>query len=278
MKKTLSLILSLLCLFTSVACSSKSSAANTSNEDKNIRVVATLEPHSTILESIRPQLQAKGYQLEITVVDDYFTPNRSVNDKEADANYFQHIPFFDGDVASHGYHLSNAGGVHIEPFGFYSKTIRNISELADGATVVISNSPADNGRILHILQQNGLIKIKEGVPVVNALLSDIVENPKNLQFKEVKPEILTLSLENNEGDLVAINGNFAISAGLNPIKDAVLLEKGDETNPYVNIVAVRTEDLGSAKINALMEALQSEETKKFIREHYGDGSVIPATK
>lgn len=277
MKKIITLAISLLCVLGLVACSNKTSTPAPA-EDKNIKVVATLEPHSRILEAVKPQLEAKGFTLEVVVVDDYYVPNRSLNDGEADANYFQHVPFFAGEVKSHGYAISNVAGVHIEPFGFYSKSLKNISELQEGAKVVISNSPADNGRILNILQQNGLIKIKEGVEVVDALLADIIENPKNLTFVEVKPELLTIALENNEGDLVAINGNYAIAAGLNPTKDAVLLEEGNATNPYVNILAVRSTDVESAKTKALVEVLTSAETQKFISETYADGSVIPATK
>lgn len=272
MTKKLTFLSALLALLLLFACGKKV------DNDKNIHVVATLEPHATILESIKPQLAKKGYQLEITVVDDYYTPNRSVNDKEADANYFQHVPFFENEVKSHGYKLSNVGGIHLEPFGFYSKNIKNIANLKDGAKIVISNSPSDNGRILNILKQNNLITLKDGVDIIKATIKDIDKNPKNLEFIEVKPELLTLAYQNSEGDLVAINGNYAIGAGLNPTKDAILLEKADKDNPYVNIVACASDEANSPKIKALVECLQSEETKEFIKKHYGDGSVIPFNK
>ena len=213
---------------------------------------------------------------ELGALVDYYIPNRSVNDGEADANYFQHIPFFEAEVKNNGYKLVNVAGVHIEPFGFYSNEIKSIDELKDGSTIVISNSVADHGRILNILAANNLIEIKDGVNAVDATINDIAKNPKNLKFVEVKPELLTLALANNEGSLVAINGNYAIGYGLNPTKDAIILEKGDSSNPYVNILAAREDNAESDKIKALVEVLKSDEIKNFILEHYSDGSVIPA--
>lgn len=273
MKKLLLIGLTLLTLFTLSACSKNDTA---SDDLEKITVVATLEPHATILDACKPLLKEKGYSLDVVVVDDYYIPNRSVNDGEADANYFQHIPFFEAEVKNNGYKLVNVAGVHIEPFGFYSNEIKSIDELKDGSTIVISNSVADHGRILNILAANNLIEIKDGVNAVDATINDIAKNPKNLKFVEVKPELLTLALANNEGSLVAINGNYAISYGLNPTKDAIILEKGDSSNPYVNILAAREDNAESDKIKALVEVLKSDEIKNFILEHYSDGSVIPA--
>ncbi|MEG1463264.1 MAG: MetQ/NlpA family ABC transporter substrate-binding protein, partial [Anaerorhabdus sp.] len=172
---------------------------------------------------------------------------------EVDANYFQHLPFFNGEVEANGYKIVNAGGIHIEPFGFYSKTIKSVDELKDGATVIISNSVADHGRILSILEKAGVITLKDGADALNATVEDIVDNPKNLKFQEVKPELLTTVFEQGEGDLVAINGNYAIQAGLNPTKDAVILEQADATNPYVNIVAVKEGNESNPAIKTLIE-------------------------
>ena len=157
--------------------------------------------------------------LEVTVTDDYFIPNEAVSNGEADANYFQHVPFFDKEKNEKNYKISNVGGVHIEPFGIYSKTIKKVSDIKDGSTVVISNSVADNGRILAILAQENLVKLPENADVLNLTIADIdndTNNPKHLKFQEVKPELLATAYENGEGDLVAINGNFAINAGLKP--------------------------------------------------------------
>ena len=272
MKKLVVVLLSILLVFGLAAC-----GGNSNNDDeKTITVVATLDPHSKVLEFAKDILAEDGWNLEITVVDDYYIPNKSVDAGDADANYFQHIPFFDGEVEANGYNLVNAAGIHIEPFGFYSKKISSIDELADGATVIISNSVADHGRILSILDKAGVITLKDGVDALNATVADIESNPKNLTFTEVKPELLTLAFENNEGDLVAINGNYAIQGGLNPTKDAVLLEQADETNPYVNILACRAGEENSEKIQALVKVLKSEEVRNFILETYSDGSVIPA--
>ena len=166
--------------------------------------------------------------------------------------------------------------IHIEPFGFYSNKYKSVEEIEDGATVVVSNSVADHGRLLAILENAGLIKLDKNVAIVDVTLDDIIENPKNLKFEEVNPEVLTTVFKENSGDLVAINGNYAIAAGLNPVKDALILESADADNPYVNIVACRAGEKDSPKIKALVEVLQSQEVKDFITEHFSDGSVIPA--
>ena len=238
MKKLVSVVASLLLALSLSACSSSKA-----NNEKVIKVSATLDPHAKILEAAAPILEKNyGYELDIQVLDDYYIFNKALNDGEVDANYFQHLPFFNDEVSANGYDIYNAAGIHIEPFGFYSKKITSLDSLPNNAEVVISNSISDHGRILSILDKAGVITLKSGVDVLNATTKDIVSNPKNITFKEVKPELLTLAFENNEGDLVAINGNYAIQAGLNPTKDAVLLEQADSTNPYVNIVACKKGD------------------------------------
>ena len=270
MKKLVKTLLAGLLTLTLGACASES------QEDKTIHVVATLDPHAKILEFAKDILAEEGWDLEITVTDNYYIPNKSVDAGDADANFFQHIPFFEGEVADNGYKLVNVAGIHVEPFGFYSKTVHSLDELEDGATIIISNSVADHGRILSILDKAEVIKLKDGADAISATIEDIESNPKNLKFTEINPELLTKAYENNEGDLVAINGNYAIQAGLNPTKDAVLLEQADSTNPYVNILVCREGEENSAKIQALVKVLKSEEVKKFILETYADGSVIPA--
>ena len=267
MKKIITL---LFVLFVLVGCGS-------TNDEKTITVIATPQPHSTILEECKPLLKEKGYDLEIIVVDDYYTPNKSLNMKEADANYFQHVPFFDGEVETNGYDIAIAAYVHIEPFGFYSKSIKDVSELKENDRIIISNSVADHGRILSILDKAGVIKLKDGADPQTATLDDLKENKLNLVFEQVNPEMLTSVYNNEDGvALVAINGNYAITAGLNPVKDSVILEQADSTNPYVNIVACRSEDINSEKIKALVEVMNSDTIKEFIKNTYSDGSVIPA--
>lgn len=269
MKKYTKALLSSLLVLGLTGCGNKASDENT------LKVICTVDPHSVILEEAKPILKEKyDIDLQITTSDDFYIQNKVVDTGEQDANYFQHVVFFENEKRDNGYKIANAGTVHLEPFGFYSKTIKAISELKNGATIVISDSVSDNGRVLSILEKEGLITIKKGVDASEATLNDIESNPKKLIFKEVKPEILATAYEQGEGDLVAINGNYALQSGLNPTKDAVLLES-TEDNPYVNIVACQEGQENSEKIKALVEVLQSEEIKAFIEEKY-QGSVIPS--
>lgn len=270
MKKLLKIALALLLTVGVVGCGSKSGSV----DEKTLTVSATLDPHSKILEQAKPILKEKyGIDLTIKVLDDYYIFNKALNTGDVDANYFQHRPFFEGDVEKNSYKIVEAGAIHIEPFGFYSKTIKSKDDIQDGAKVIISNSIADHGRILAILADAGLITIKDGVKVLEATVKDIESNPKNLKFTEIKPELLATSFNNGEGDLVAINGNYALQAGLNPTKDAVIIESVSSENPYVNIVACQEGHENDEKIKALVEVLKSDEIKKFIEETY-KGSVI----
>ena len=273
MKKLLKLVLALVLTLGVVGCSSN---GGSKEETQKLTVSATLDPHSKILEAAKPILKDKyNIDLEIQVLDDYYIFNKSLDNGEVDANYFQHVPFFDGQVKDHGYKISNVAGIHLEPFGFYSQTIKDVKELKQNDIIVISNSVADHGRILSILAQAGVITIKDGVNPIEATVADIASNPKNLQFSEIKPELLKMAYQNDQGALVAINGNYAIQAGLNPTKDAVLLESANKDNPYVNIVACQEGKENDEKIKALIEVLKSDEIKDFIEDEY-QGAVIPA--
>lgn len=270
MKKLFNLVLVLALALGLCACGG-------GQKDENTLVVsATLDPHSKILEEASGILEEKyGITLDIKVLDDYYIFNEALNEGEVDANYFQHRPFFNDEVANKGYEIVEAAGIHLEPFGFYSQNISSIDELKDGDTVIISNSKTDNGRILGILVNAGLITIKDGVEVLNATINDIETNPKNLKFEEIKPELLATYYKNKEGAMVAINGNYALQAGLNSAKDALLLEKADANNPYINIVAIQKGHENDEKIKALVEVLKSNEIKTFIENTY-QGSVIVA--
>lgn len=268
---TLGLVLGLV-----VACSGNS---NTSSDDKKLKVAATLEPHATILEQAKLILKEKyGIELEIEVLDDYFIFNKALENNETDANFFQHVPFLEEEIKNNNYNLVSVGGVHLEPFGFYSKTITKLDELKEGSKIVISNSAAESGRILSILDEAGLIKLDTSVDKQKATLKNIVENKKNLVFEEIKPELLVQAYQNKSGDLIGINGNYAIQAGLSPKKNAVILENSSETNPYVNIVVVKKGNENTEKIKNLISVLQSDEIQKFITTKYSDGSVIPVSK
>lgn len=271
MKKLFVGIICLLLAVSLTACGNSSES-----DEKTLTVAATSKPHGDILEEAKSILKDEyDIDLKIEILDDYYIFNRSLNNGDVDANFFQHVPFFEKDVKDNGYDLVNVGGVHIEPFGFYSKQIKDIGELKENDVIVISNSVADHGRILAILDDAGVIELDDKVKVQDATIEDIKSNPLNLEFKEIKPEILTNAYENNEGALVAINGNYAIDAGLNPIKDAVLLESANEDNPYVNIVACQKGHENDEKIKALIEVLQSDKIKDYITSTYSDGSVIP---
>ena len=291
-KKLTSVVTSGILALSLAACGSSSSAAATAAasteaaaaastaaaEPQTLSVIATANPHEVILNAAAPILLEKyNIKLDIIETEDYYTPNRAVNDGDADANFFQHVPFFDNEVAENGYDLVNVAGVEIEPFGFYSKKYKSLDELPDGAHIVTSNSVADHGRILSILAKAGLITLKDGVDELTATKEDIVDNPHNYDFSiEVNPEQLTNTLDDDQADLVAINGNYAIAAGLKPSEDALLLEQADSSNPYVNILVTRSDLKDDPRIQALAEVLKSDEIKNFITTTWSDGSVIPA--
>ncbi len=249
--------------------SSDSSAAE--GESTKLVIGASVTPHAEILEQAKPLLAEEGIDLEIKTFDDYVLPNKALENGDIDANYFQHIPYLNKQIADNGYDFVNAGAIHIEPMGLYSKRISDISELEDGATVLTSTSESDWGRILTILQDADLITLKDGVDTETATFDDIAENPKNLEFKhDVDPSLLATAYQNDEADLIAINANFAFGIDLNPADDSVLLEA--DNSPYVNVIAVRSGDEDSDKIKKLIEVLHSDEIKDFVEKQW-QGSV-----
>ena len=280
-KKFAAILSSALLALGLAACGSSSgTSASSKSGTEKLTVIATANPHEIILNQAKPILLEKyNVELEIIETEDYYTPNRAVSDGDADANFFQHVPFFENEKKENGYKIANVAGIHIEPFGFYSKKYKSVSELPDGAHIIMSNSVADHGRVLEILAKEGLITLRDNVDSLSATKNDIVENPHSFDFSiEVNPEQLTNALDDAKADLVAINGNYAIGAGLKPSSDALILEQADQTNPYVNIVAVQEGHENDAKIRALVEVLQSDEIRKFIETNWSDGSVIPASK
>jgi len=235
-----------------------------------LKIGATPVPHSEILEEIKPDLKDQGINLEIVEFNDYVQPNIALNDKELDANFFQHEPYLQDFVAEHkDVKLKNAGGVHIEPMGIYSKKITKLDELSDNAAVSIPNDPTNGGRALLLLQKAGLLSLRENVSEM-ATVQDITANPRNLVIQEVEAAQLPRTLEDVE--IAIINTNFAMNADLNPMKDALFIE--DKTSPYVNIVAVR-EDENRDEIQKLMTTLKSDKVKKFIEDKY-KGAIVPA--
>lgn len=272
MKKTVWALAGLLALGALVAgCSGeKKEAAQSSDKKVVLKVGATPVPHAEILNEIKPLLAKDGIDLQIIEFTDYVKPNLSLNDKEIDANFFQHEPYLKKFAADRKLDLVNLVAVHIEPMGVYSKKLEDIKSVPDGAKVAIPNDPTNGGRALNILAKAGLIKLKDGVGI-SATVGDIVENPKNLKITEAEAAMLPRTLD--DVDLAVINSNFAMEAKLNPTKDALFIEPKD--SPYANIVAVRKGDENRKEIQALKKALTSPEVKKFIEEKY-KGAVIPA--
>ncbi len=258
MKKTFALFLIAASVFS--GCSKKASV---------LKVGATPEPHAEILNLVKDDLASQGITLEVIEFTDYVIPNESLEAGEIDANYFQHLPYLESFNVERGYHLVNAGGIHIEPFALYSQKISSLSELKDGATVAIPNDPTNGGRALLLLQSAGLITLKEGTGVTATTL-DISSNPKNLKFSEIEAASLPRVLP--DVDIAAINGNYALDAGLTASKDGLFVEGAD--SPYVNIVAVKQGRENDDQIKALVKALQSKKVKDWILEKYPDGDVI----
>ena len=242
-------------------------------ETSSIKVGASNVPHAEILEQVQPILEEQGIELEIETYQDYIFPNQDLDSGEIDANYFQHIPYFESQVEENGYDFANAGGIHIEPIGVYSQEYDSLDALPEGATILMSSSVPDHGRILSMLEAEGLITLAEGIDKTKAEVSDITENPKNLQFEtDYEAALLVQMYEQGEGDAVLINSNYAIDAGISPQEDSIALEETD--SPYVNIIAVRSGDEESEEVQALVEALKSQEIQDFILEEWG-GSVVP---
>ena len=255
-------------------CGGGDTPAKTDGGDQKVvtlKIGATPVPHAEILEQVKPELEKEGIKLEVIEFNDYVQPNIALNDKELDANFFQHEPYLNDFIKEHtDVKLVNAGGVHIEPMGIYSKKIAKLDELADGATVSIPNDPTNGGRALLLLQKAGLLTLKDGTNET-ATVQDIADNPKNLVIQEVEAAQLPRTLE--DVDISIINTNFAMNADLNPMKDALFIE--DSTSPYVNIVAVRTGDENRDDIKKLLNAVKSEKVKQFITDKY-KGAIVPA--
>ncbi|AZF19007.1 MULTISPECIES: MetQ/NlpA family ABC transporter substrate-binding protein [unclassified Pseudomonas] len=254
-------------LFTALAAALTASFAQA---NEKLVVAATPIPHAEILELVKPTLAKEGVDLQIKVFTDYVQPNVQVAEKRLDANYFQTLPYLDNFNKGKGTNLVTVVGVHVEPFGGYSKKIKNISELKDGATVAIPNEGSNSGRALLLLQKAGVITLKDPT---NALATpkDIASNPKNLKFKELESALLPRVLD--QVDLDLINTNYALEAGLNPAKDALIIE--DAKSPYVNFLVARPDNKDSDAIQKLAKALTSPEVKAFIEKKY-NGAVVPA--
>ncbi len=244
------------------------------SEDKTIVVGASSVPHAEILEFAETQLSDLGYELDVQVFDDYVLPNKALANGDLDANYFQHQPYLDEQVKEYGYEIESVANVHVEPIKLYSQNYSSVDDIENGATILLSNSVSDQARVLNVLAENDLITIKDGVDPEFITFDDIESNPLDLQFDaDYDPALLTKVYDNNEGDIVAINTNYALAAGLD--SSSALLSESDDS-PYANVIAVQSSEVDSPKTEALVTALTSDETADFISTQY-DGAVIPAS-
>ncbi len=242
------------------------------NDGKQVvlKVGASPVPHAEILEQVKPILAKEGVDLQIVEFTDYVQPNTALAEKELDANFFQHVPYLEKFNKEHNTNLVAGVKVHIEPMGVYSKTVKKLSELPEGAKIAIPNDATNGGRALLLLQKEGVIKLKDGGSVASTV-ADITENPKNITIVELEAAQLPRSLD--DVTAAVINTNYALEAKLNPVKDAIAIESKD--SPYANVLVFRKGEENNEAIKKLEAALNSPEIKKFIETKY-NGAIVPA--
>ena len=247
-------------------------ASSGGEESKTITIAASPTPHAEILETAKPLLAEKGYELDIKVFEDYVQPNEVVNSGEIDANYFQHVPYLESFNEEKGTDLVVAGKIHYEPLGIYPGIRKSLEEISDGDVIAVPNDTTNEARALLLLQDNGIIKLKEGAGIT-ATKQDIAENPHNVEIKEL--EAAQIPHVKDEVAYSVMNGNYALQAGLVAAKDALSYELPDSeaAATYVNVIAVKAGNEENEAIKALVEVLKSEDIKKFITDNY-DGAVI----
>ncbi|WP_269919216.1 MetQ/NlpA family ABC transporter substrate-binding protein [Caldifermentibacillus hisashii] len=279
MKKLNFLLVSAFLLVFLYACSSSDNNNNSSNDnsssgDENkpveLKVGASSVPHAELLEHLAEDLEKDGVKLNIEIVNDGVQTNRATNDGDLDLNFFQHTPYLEQSNKESGFELVNVGGVHIEPFGVYSKKIKDINDLPNGAKVAIPKDVTNFSRALLLFASNGIIELdssKDG----DYTLKDITKNEKNIEFIGVDGPLLNRSLD--DVDAAAINTNYALEGGLNPTEDALIIEGKD--SPYVNIVVTHKDRANDENIKKVVKWLTSDKAKEFIESKY-EGAVVPA--
>lgn len=247
--------------------------AETVESKGTITVAASATPHAEILEQAKPILAEQGWELEVTVFDDYVQPNLVVESGDFDANYFQHIPYLESFNEEQGTHLVNAGGIHYEPFGIYPGTKSDLTTLEKGDVIAVPNDTTNEARALLLLQDNGVITLKDGVGL-EATVRDIEENPYEIEIQELEAAQVPRVID--EVAFVVLNGNYALEAGYNVVNDSIAYEQADSeaAQTYVNIIAVEEGNENNDGIVALVDVLKSDEIKEFINSTY-DGGVIP---
>ncbi len=261
-------------------CGNDTTASNVndsaaSDESKGtITVAASATPHAEILEEAKPILAEQGWDLQITVFDDYVQPNNVVESGEFDANYFQHIPYLNSFNEEFSTHLVNAAGIHYEPFGIYPGQKTDLSTIAEGDVIAVPNDTTNEARALLLLQDNGIITLKDSIVSLEATVNDISENPYNVEILEL--EAAQVARVKDEVAFVVLNGNYALQAGFSVGKDAIAYEKSDSeaATTYVNVIAVKEGNENNDGIKALIEVLKSDAITDYINNTY-DGAVIP---
>lgn len=254
--------------------SSEASAAaeSTASDDKVITIGASPSPHAEILNHFKDAFAEEGYTLEVVEFTDYVQPNKALDAGDLDANYFQHEPYLVNFNEENGTKLESAGAIHYEPMGIFSDSLTDLKDIEEGAKVAVPNDATNEARALLLLQENGLITLKEGVDITATKL-DIEENPKNLEIVELEAAQIPRSLQ--DVSIAVVNGNYALDAGL-VLDDALVIEAADSlaAQTYANIIAVREGEVDSAKAQAIIKVLTSEDAKAFIEESF-EGAVLP---
>ena len=277
-KRILSAILAFALIFAAAAlsaCGSAPAAATAAAGDKTITVGASATPHAEILEQVKDALAAEGYTLNIVTYDDYVLPNKALADGEIDANYFQHQPYLDSYNKENGTTLVSAAKIHYEPFGIYGNGITDLKKLAAGATVIIPADDSNETRALLLLRQEGLIALNDGITAATGATTLDIKDDGGYNIQTVQADTVAAQLKNsNAGSIAVINGNYALAAGLK-IADALATEdaSGDAAQTYANIIAVRSGDENSPKIQALVKALKTDAVRDYINKTY-NGAVV----
>lgn len=262
---------------TTAADSETEAAADeaTADGDNVIKVGATSTPHGEILEFVKDKLAEQGYDLQITIYDDYVLPNKAVADGELDANYFQHTPYLNSFNASNGTDLVSVAKIHYEPFGLYGNGVTSVADVAEGASIVIPADDSNETRALLLLQQEGLIELPEDANANDGVTTLDIVDDHGYNITTVQADTVAAQFANSDaGSLAVINGNYALAAGLD-INTALAVEdaSGDAAQTYANIIAVRNGDENLPKIQALVSTLQSDDVKTYIEENY-NGAVV----
>ena len=254
----------------------ESNEGETATEAVTLKIAASATPHAEILEQAKPILAEQGINLEITVFDDYVQPNEVVESGEFDANYFQHQPYLDSFNEEKGTHLVSVGWIHYEPFGIYPGTKSSLDDIEDGDTIAVPNDTTNEARALLLLQDNGIIKLKDGAGLT-ATKNDIEENPHNIEIVEL--EAAQVARVVNETAYVVLNGNYALEAGYSVAKDSLAYESSssEAAKTYVNVITVHEDRADDPNIAKLVEVLSSDEIVKYINDTY-DGAVVPFVK